>query len=151
MNDYSAEVYRIRSVYAKRDESSKSAIYAWHREEVLFNTYRFRTVVAHLLVENGLSDLSSIKALDIGCGTGAWLRLLMDWGASPENMHGIDLLENRISRAKSLAPLIDFRLASGYEIPFADGSFNLVGCIFFIITKGIRCFNSGYGGTNNFS
>ena len=106
MNRLKAEENRIKDVYVARDASGKSALYAWHRQEVLLNQYRFQAVVALLLKTNGLSELSQIEILDVGCGTGGWLRTLLEWGASPEHLHGIDLLHDRIDQAKSLGGLI---------------------------------------------
>ena len=79
-----------------------------------------------MLKLNGITDLSHIEVLDIGCGSGGWLRTLLEWGARPEHLHRIDLLEDRIEKARALGMGIDFQVASGYEIPFADGSMDLV-------------------------
>lgn len=126
MPQYEWEESRIRAVYLKRDSSRKPSLYAWHRQDVLFIQYRFRAVAASLLKQNGFTDLSHIEALDVGCGTGGWLRTLLEWGARPEHLHGIDLLEDRIEKARALGMGIDFQVASGYEIPFSDGSMDLV-------------------------
>lgn len=125
MNKLKVEENRIKDVYAARDASGKPVLYAWYRQEVLLNQYRFRAVAAALLKTNGLSELSQIEILDVGCGTGGWLRTLLGWGASAECLHGIDLLQDRIDQAKSLGG-IDYKIASGYEIPFPDGSMDLV-------------------------
>ena len=127
MPQYELEELRIRSTYAHRDSSGKPSLYAWHRQEVLLNQYRFQAVAALLLKTNGLSELSRIEILDVGCGAGGWLRTLLGWGASAEHLHGIDLLQDRIDQAKSLGGGgIDFQIASGYKIPFPDGSIDLV-------------------------
>ena len=120
------EESRLRTVYARRDRAGKPALYACHRQEVLFTQYRFRAVAASLLKGSGFTDLSHIEVLDVGCGTGGWLRTLLEWGARPEHLHGIDLLEDRIEKAKTLGMGIDFQVASGYGIPFPDGSMDLV-------------------------
>ena len=120
------EESRIRTVYSQRDLTGKRLLYRWHREEVLFNIYRFRTVVASMLARSAYLDLSEIEALDVGCGTGSWLRTLVEWGASPEHLHGIDLLQERIDSARSIIPQIDFQLASGYDIPFPNDSMDLI-------------------------
>lgn len=121
-----AEEERVRAAYARRDAAGKSDLYAWHRQEVLFGQYRFRSVAASLFASNGLVDLAQLEILDLGCGTGGWLLTLLHWGASAARLHGIDLLQDRIDRAKSLMPGVDFRVASGYSIPYADASMDLV-------------------------
>lgn len=126
MVHFASEEARIKEVYAKRDSSGKPSLYAWHREEVLFTQYRFRAVAASLLKRSGLTDLSHIEVLDVGCGAGRWLHTLLEWGTRPEHLHGIDLLEDRIEKARALGMGIDFQVASGYEIPFPENSMDLV-------------------------
>lgn len=126
MTYFNREELRIKEVYAGRDAVGKPSLYAWHRQEVLLNQYRFQAVAALLLKANGLSELSRIEILDVGCGTGSWLRTLLGWGACAERLHGIDLLQDRIDQAKSLGGGIDYQIASGYKIPFPDGSIDLV-------------------------
>ena len=125
-NLHEAEEKRIRRVYSGRDASGKPTLYAWYKLDALFNQFRFRTVAASLLAANGIRDLSRHEVLDIGCGTGNWLRTLLEWGADGRRLHGIDLLEDRIQRAKVLCPSVDFHIASGYHIPFASHSMDLI-------------------------
>lgn len=124
--DHEQEESRIRSVYASRDLSGRRTLYAWHRQEVLFNLYRFQAVAAALLSAEGLTDLSHLEILDVGCGTGGWLRKLLEWGASANRLHGIDLLPDRIQKAQDLGTGINFQTASGYAIPRPDATMDLV-------------------------
>lgn len=120
------EEARIRNVYEKRDSGGKRELYHWSRPDVLLNQYRMRSAVATLFTANGLGDLSRIKALDVGCGSGGWIRTLMEWGARTENLCGVDLLQNRIDEAKRLTPGVDFRTASGFSISYDAESFDFV-------------------------
>ena len=54
-----------------------------------------------LLRRYDCENLESKKILEVGCGTGQWLRDFVKWGARPENVTGIDLLAR--SRVKSPA------------------------------------------------
>lgn len=117
---------RIRSVYARRDTRGKGALYAWWNPDVLINLYRFQAEGAAFLRKSGCGDLSTLRVLDVGCGSGNWLRQLRAWGASAANLHGIDLLPDRIAMARQLGPEIDFRVGSGWKLPFEDGSLDLV-------------------------
>jgi SAM-dependent methyltransferase len=56
------------------------------------------------LVHHGCLPLGEKKILEVGCGTGPWLRDLVKWGASPENLFGIDLLPQRVFEARRLCP-----------------------------------------------
>jgi ubiquinone/menaquinone biosynthesis C-methylase UbiE len=50
----------------------------------------------------------------------------MKYGARPENLYGIDLLDERIEEAKRLSPNIDFRCGNAEELPYEDGLFDIV-------------------------
>lgn len=120
------EESRIRQVYANRDSGGKRELYHWSRPDVLLNQYRFRSAVSTLFTANGLTDLSQVKALDVGCGSGGWIRTLLEWGARAENLCGVDLLQDRIDEAERLTSGVDLRAASGFSIPYGDGRFDLV-------------------------
>src|SRR5215471_8544720 len=97
MNDrFTEEAGRIRSAYARRDSSGRASLYAWSRPDVALSRYRLHAAAARLLGGRGWPDLAEVEALDVGCGTGGWLRTLQEWGASPQRLHGIDLLGDRI-------------------------------------------------------
>lgn len=117
---------RIRTVYRGRDESAKFQLYHWSNRDSLFSDYRKRDVLAGLLASNGMQDLSDVTVLDVGCGVGGLIRLLLEWGANDSLLHGVDLLEDRIERAKRLLPNVDLRVGSGWRLPFDDESMHLV-------------------------
>ena len=87
--------------------------------------YRFRSAVARALVDAGFAELRGRDCLDVGCGAGAWLRMLQDWGADAERLHGIDLLADRVAAARALAPQIDVRASEGL-IPFDANTMDIV-------------------------
>lgn len=120
------EAGRIRSAYARRDASGRGRLYEWSRPDAALSRYRLLSAVAALLSEAGWHDLSGLEFLDVGCGTGGWLRTLQEWGARPQHLHGIDLLPDRIERARALAPQIDFGVSEGWPLPFATDSMDLV-------------------------
>jgi len=67
------------------------------------------------------------KVIEIGCGSSYWLREFVNWGATPENLTGVDLLADRIAKAKNLCPQkIDFQCGSAAELDFPDSTFDLV-------------------------
>src|SRR5262245_23094960 len=63
------------------------------------------------------------RALDIGCGAGAFLRLVAERGGEP---FGIDASESLIALARTRLPNADLRVGDMEELPYADGSFDLV-------------------------
>jgi ubiquinone/menaquinone biosynthesis C-methylase UbiE len=63
----------------------------------------------------------------VGCGTGQWLRDFIKWGALPENVTGIDLLPERVSRARRLCPpAVQIQRASAAQLPFYNERFDIV-------------------------
>ncbi|WP_319402087.1 methyltransferase domain-containing protein [uncultured Anaeromusa sp.] len=79
------------------------------------------------LLANHKGHLNQIDVLDVGCGEGRWLRKLVDWGADPSKLCGVDINQDIIELARSLsAPGIHFEKAMADKLPYADGSFDLV-------------------------
>lgn len=80
-----------------------------------------------LLRENGCVPLSDKRILEIGCGKGELLREVVKWGAEPENVVGVELLDDRVSDAVRLCPG-GTRIVRGNaaNLDFPDGSFDLV-------------------------
>ena len=63
------------------------------------------------------------RVLDIGCGAGAFLRLVADGGAES---HGLDASEALIAYARARIPNADLRVGEMEELPWDDDSFDLV-------------------------
>lgn len=120
------EVRRIEAAYAARDAEGKAALYAWWRPDVLLAGYRLRAATARLLRAEGLHRLSELEILDVGCGGGGWLLTLLQSGADPAKMHGVEVLGDRIARARRSMPQLDLQLTEGFPLPYPDGSMNLV-------------------------
>jgi ubiquinone/menaquinone biosynthesis C-methylase UbiE len=79
------------------------------------------------LRQRGHSDLREATILDVGCGTGFWLRNFIQWGARPENLIGLDLLAGRVEQARgSLPASVNVRQESATEMGFRDRRFDLV-------------------------
>jgi SAM-dependent methyltransferase len=66
------------------------------------------------------------RILDVGCGTGGQLRRFLDYGADPANLYGLDLAKSRVEQAKTLAPAINWSVASASQLPFETASFDLI-------------------------
>ncbi len=71
--------------------------------------------------------LSKRRILEVGCGSGHFLRELIKWGADPAKLVGIDLLEDRLiegRRRMPAGPRLEARDAA--DTGFPDASFDLV-------------------------
>lgn len=73
------------------------------------------------------------RVLDAGCGTGLWLADLYSRGHGREMLAGIDvsalMIEDAKRRLHALVPDdtgVDLKTCSATELPFEDGSFDLV-------------------------
>ena len=63
------------------------------------------------------------RVLDVGCGTGVFLRMCADRGAV---VAGLDGSEAMITRARARVPEADLRVADLQTLPFGDDAFDLV-------------------------
>ena len=78
--------------------------------------------------------LDQRRMLDVGCGTGETLAGFAKWGAKPENLFGVDLLADRIRRAKDSLAGINFQQANAEALPFTNGFFDLA-AVFTVFTS----------------
>jgi ubiquinone/menaquinone biosynthesis C-methylase UbiE len=118
------EEARIRAVYAKRQAGTR---YSWFNPGHLFMVQARERRLLALLAQYGSAPLQTKTLLEVGCGTGYWLREFIKWGARPENIAGIDLLADRIAEAARLCPTaVQLRCGSAAQLPFPDGAFDLV-------------------------
>src|SRR5256885_5251087 len=119
------EETRIRTVYAKRRRDDVR--YSWFSPGHLFIMQERERRLLTLLRRHGFALLDAYKILEIGCGTGYWLREFIKWGARPENIAGVDLLPDRVTEAKKLCPVaVQVQCGSAAELAFPNDTFDLV-------------------------
>ncbi len=82
-----------------------------------------------------LSKFNSI--LDLGCGTGYWLRTIAEVRGSSEGLKGVDLSEERIEQVKRIDKDIKWIKADMCALPFEDESFDFITAFvsFMFLTK----------------
>src|SRR5437899_2254515 len=120
-----AEEARIRAAYAKREEAD--ARYSWFSPAYQFMMQQRERRLLALFRRYDCEKLAAKKILEVGCGTGQWLRDFIKWGARPENVTGIDLLADRVSKARrSCPPAVRIQCASAAQLPFSNERFDLV-------------------------
>jgi ubiquinone/menaquinone biosynthesis C-methylase UbiE len=66
------------------------------------------------------------ELLDIGCGTGAWLRAAAELGARPA---GIDISQMAVDACRRYLPQAEFYCGPGEELPFGDRQFDFISCL----------------------
>jgi SAM-dependent methyltransferase len=117
---------RISAEYARRAREIPSDFYSWSRPgNLLMHQQTVRSCV-RLLSRASLLPLNGRRIADIGCGAGTWLLEFMQWGANPANLSGIDLIPERVDRARRYIPQADLHCGNASELPFPDGQFDLV-------------------------
>jgi SAM-dependent methyltransferase len=119
------EEARIRMAYAKRQ--GNDARYSWFSPGHLFTIQERERRLLTLLQRHGFAFLDTYKILEIGCGTGYWLREFIKWGARPENIAGVELLSDRVTEAKKLCPeTVQVQCGSAAALAFPSATFDLV-------------------------
>lgn len=82
--------------------------------------------IERILKKNGLSPA---RICEVGCGEGSILNWLGKKNVGKE-LYGLDISDSaiEIARSKNIPNLVEIQSFSGYEIPYADGSFDLAIC-----------------------
>jgi SAM-dependent methyltransferase len=119
------ESSRIKEAYAKRGFLNKSNIYTRFNSSTLFISHQREKALISAFKRNGIDGLFNKRTLDVGCGNGGVLRELIQLGASPENLYGIDLLSDRIKGAQKINPNIDFRCGNAQKLPYESDYFDI--------------------------
>jgi SAM-dependent methyltransferase len=121
----SPEEKRIHEAYARRTAAGKG--YSWFERGHLFMVQELERRLLDRLERHAMAPLCSKQILEIGCGNGHWLREFIKWGATPENLAGVDLLAERIAQACRLSPPgVNLTRGNAAQLDFADASFDIV-------------------------
>jgi ubiquinone/menaquinone biosynthesis C-methylase UbiE len=120
------EAERVRTAYARRARLGLDARYAyWEPANLFIYQTRERALLRELHAANML-PLAGRRVLDVGCGDGEVLRDLLRYGAHPHDLYGIDLLPDRVDRARELTPGACIETGDARSLPYEDASFDLV-------------------------
>ncbi len=119
-------IARISDRFARRDRSPLARRYDLVDPANLFLVHGQERAFLRTLVREGAWPLGARRILDVGCGSGHFLRWLGALGAEPEACHGVDISVERLERARQLAPHHHHQLIDGHHLPFPDAHFDLV-------------------------
>jgi SAM-dependent methyltransferase len=119
-----SEILRIRAEYERRTREIPRDFYSWGRLSNYFlDTQLVRDCITELTREQ-MFPLENRSVADIGCGSGRWLHEFAQWEA--KELHGIELDESRIRRAKEQLASADLCTGDARYLPWRDESFDLV-------------------------
>jgi ubiquinone/menaquinone biosynthesis C-methylase UbiE len=80
-----------------------------------------------LLHRHGFMPLWGHRILEVGCGTGKWLRDLIALGADPAKLFGVELLPSSVARARRLCPApVTIECSNAANLQFPSESFDIV-------------------------
>jgi len=119
------EVEKIKERYERRKRLPKDLYSIFNFGNLFIYQERERKTL-ELLSKYGLDSLTNKRTLDVGCGRGSFLRDFIQLGARPENLYGIDLLEENIKGARQINPNINFICGNAENLDFPDKNFDIV-------------------------
>ncbi len=123
MND----ITRLKIEYEDRKHRfANKDVYSWFNQANLFTLQQRQRIVLAALQKKGITNLPDLNIFEMGCGGGGVLTEFLNFGASPHNLYGMDLLADRLTHAKSQLPASYFVNADGQNIPFSSHSFDLI-------------------------
>lgn len=76
--------------------------------------------------------------LDIGCGTGWWLRHMAGRDRHGADLHGVDIQAARIELAQRAVPEARLAVADARDLPFEDGTFAAATMLLLLSSLGER-------------
>jgi ubiquinone/menaquinone biosynthesis C-methylase UbiE len=117
----------VADAYARYEDAGAAALYSRFNPAHLFLLQECERRMLGALRRTGRPSLHDARILEVGCGTGQWLRQLIVWGAQPANLAGVDLLERRIEQARRLLPHgVGLHAGSAGDLPHASASCDIV-------------------------
>ena len=131
------EVERIRTEYRRRTQEIPSDRYEPAAPPQMFMRQHRERAAVELLRYAAAFPLGDKRILEVGCGTGQWLVDFETWGADRNSLAGIDLIEERIGKARdrlggmpnrdgSETQGADLMVGDARELPWPNDAFDVV-------------------------
>jgi ubiquinone/menaquinone biosynthesis C-methylase UbiE len=118
---------RLKTEYAHRTvRLAGSDRYSSSNRAYLFTIQQRQRAVIDLLRHCGLQSFAGRRLLEVGCGRGSVLYDLMWHELRPHQLHGLDLLPERLQEALARFPGLPLVCGDGQYLPYKSGSFDMV-------------------------
>jgi SAM-dependent methyltransferase len=110
--------------YARRAASDR---YSMLRPDVWHTVQERQRAMLRLFVQLGFHDLSALRLLEVGCGSGGNLQELLRLGFAPQNLSGAELLPERFAQARAGLPAsVALFEGDATQLDLAPVSFDIV-------------------------
>ena len=96
-----SETRAVAERYARRGGLDR---YSWLQPDVWMTLQERQRAMLQLFRQQSLTDLASLRVLEVGCGAGGNLLELLRLGFAPEHLAGADLLPDRLAQARRVLP-----------------------------------------------
>lgn len=121
------DLVRLRMEYADRERRlAGSDIYSLFNPATLFIWQSRERAILSALRRYGYEPLGNRRILEVGCGNGGVLLEFLHYGATPQRLHGVELLSSRAIDAHRLLPHVALVNADGQYLPYEADYFDIV-------------------------
>ena len=121
------ELDRLKQEYLEREQRKKiKDPYDYLNPAYRYMIHRRQAEMLRLVNKHLSVPLSQAKVLEVGCGAGSVLLEMVLFGANPQNLWGLDLLEWQLDKAMVRNPAINWIRADAQKMSFGDGVFDLI-------------------------
>ena len=98
------ETRAVAERYARRRAGGLADRYSLLQPDVWQSVHERQRAMIGLFVKLGMTDLSALRLLEVGCGAGGNLLELLRMGFAPANLAGAELLPERLAQARRVLP-----------------------------------------------
>ncbi len=98
------ETHAVAERYARRRAGALADRYSLLQPDVWQSVHERQRAMIGLFVQLGMTDLSGLRLLEVGCGAGGNLLELLRMGFAPANLAGAELLPERLAQARQVLP-----------------------------------------------
>lgn len=116
------ETDAVRARYERRKSTVEPDRYSPLNPSVWQSIHDRQRVMLQLFARLGLTNFTDTKLVEVGCGAGGNLLEFLRMGFQPENLAGIELLEDRVDQANKVLPagVVHGGDANGAKLPPAS-------------------------------